>query len=93
VPAANLPALLADIRRILSPKMRSVVVEGDSFVLPIHYSRADYDAILLVNLLHEPRSVNLVLKSARRELLDPDGHPVGTKISLAADEIRLLIAR
>lgn len=93
VPAEQLPALLADIRRVLSPKLDSVVVEGDLFVLPIHYRRDGYDSILLVNLLHEPRTVRLALKGSRQSLLDANGHAVDAAMTLAADEIRLLIAR
>ncbi|MHB9032100.1 MAG: hypothetical protein ACYC6L_03525 [Anaerolineae bacterium] len=93
VPAVKLPALLNDIRRVLRPKLASVVVDGDPFVLPVHYHRAEYDAILLVNLLPEPRTINLALKTARRELLDPSGQKVSNEMTLAGDEIKLLIVR
>lgn len=93
VPAPLMPSLLADIRRVLASKLAAVVVEGDSYVLPVHYHHVSYDALLLVNLLHEPRQVHLVMKSERRELIDQDGRAVALDISLKADEIRLLLVR
>jgi hypothetical protein len=93
IPASLMPSLLADIRRVLAPKLDSVVVEGDSNVLPVHYRHASYDAILLVNLAHETRQVHLALKSERRMLIDPDGNVVPIDLVLTPDEIRLLLVR
>jgi hypothetical protein len=93
VPASLMPSLLADIRRVLAPKLEAVVIEGDSYVLPVHYHHDSYDAILLVNLLHEPRQVHLALKSPRQDLLDPDGNSVASNLTMKPDEIRLLLAR
>ncbi|MCE5258148.1 MAG: hypothetical protein LLG44_03700 [Chloroflexi bacterium] len=93
VPTAEMPKLLVDIRRVLEPKSSSVVVEGDPYVLPVHYTRDNYDVILLVNLLHEPRTISLALKSERKELLDAAGKAVSAHMTMAADEIKLLIAR
>lgn len=93
VPAALMPKLLSDIRSVLQSKLQAVVVEGDSYVLPVHYRHDNYDAILLVNLLHEPRQVHLALASERRNLLDPDGNPVTPYLTMKPDEIRLLLAR
>ncbi|MHB1357873.1 MAG: hypothetical protein ACYCZF_18035, partial [Anaerolineae bacterium] len=93
VPTSLMPSLLADIRRVLAPKVEAVVVEGEPYVLPVHYRHDSYDAILLVNLLHEPRQVHLALSSERRDLLDPDGNPVAPDLTMKPDEIRLLLAR
>jgi hypothetical protein len=92
VPAPQLTQLLGDIRRVLAPKLTAVVLQGDLGVLPVHYRHANRDAILLVNMHHEPRTVELELKGARTKLANAAGQPVGKKITLAADEIRLVYA-
>ena len=93
VPESLMPRLLEDIRRVVGPKVGSVVVEGDTQVLPVHVRHDGYDAILLVNLTHEPRRVRLEIKDRRRELLDADGRPLGAELRLEADEIKLVLAR
>jgi len=93
VPKEAWPALLSEIRRVLASKTRACVVEGDPFVLPVHYRRDLYDAILLVNLTHEERRIHLRAPADRPELLDGDGRPVCADMTLAADEVKLLIAR
>jgi hypothetical protein len=93
VPQDLLPGLLADIRRVLGPKLGSVVVQGDLNVLPVHYRHDAYDAILLVNLTHEPHQVRLAFKDRRQTLVDPDGAPLEANLGLEADEIKLVLAR
>ncbi|MHB1355881.1 MAG: hypothetical protein ACYCZF_07870 [Anaerolineae bacterium] len=93
VPEPLLTQLLGDIRRVLAPKTTAVVVQGDLGVLPVHYRHADRDAILLVNLNHEPRTVELELKGKRTRLVDAAGMAVDTRMTLAADEIMLVYAK
>ena len=93
VPEDVLPALLCDIRRVLAPMMRSTVVEGDLGVLPVHYRRDDHDAIMLVNLTRQQRSVVLRLSDAGMALSDLDGVPAGPQLRLEPDGVRVLLAR
>ena len=93
VPEAEMPALLRDIRRVLSPVARSVAVEGDLEVLPVHTRHDDHDAIMLVNLTHEPRRVSLRLGEERTRLTELDGAGVPGEIRLQPDEVRVLLAR
>ncbi|MGC8972399.1 MAG: hypothetical protein ACP5K2_09475, partial [bacterium] len=93
VPELLLNQLLYDIRRVIGSKALSVVVEGDLYVLPVHYRHNDYDAILLVNLTHTPRKIELYLKDTRTHLYDQGGMPIDKHLILAPDEIRIIIAR
>ncbi|MGB9682923.1 MAG: hypothetical protein ACP5PC_07990 [bacterium] len=93
VPESLLNQLLYDIRRVIGSKALSVVVEGDLYVLPVHYRHNDYDAILLVNLTHSPREIALYLKDTRTHLYDQGGMPIDKHLILAPDEIRIIIAR
>jgi hypothetical protein len=88
-----LARLLEDIRRVVGPKVRSVVVEGDLLVMPVHYRLPDEDAIMLVNLSQEERDVALRLKGDRQGLVDIEGRPTAGEVHLSADEVRVLLAR
>jgi hypothetical protein len=93
VPERRMPDLLRDIRRVVGPKVKSVVVEGDLGVLPVHYRHKDRDVVMLVNLAHDARQVEVRLSGRRRRLTDPDGRSVEPRMLLQPDEIRLLVAR
>ncbi len=92
VPEDALGKLMADIRRVLGAKLGSVVVEGDVRVLPVHARHEDHDAILLVNLTHEPRRVSVRPAADRPVLKELDGSLAVEQLELAGDEIRVLIA-
>ncbi|MCE5257440.1 MAG: hypothetical protein LLG44_00075 [Chloroflexi bacterium] len=92
VPELLLGALLEDIRRSVGALVPSAVVQGELGVLPVHYRHSERDAILLVNLHHEPRSIKLELKGERTHLVDNDGEALNPRMTLAADEIRLAYA-
>ena len=88
-----LARLLEDIRRVIGPKVQSVVVEGDLLVMPVHYRLPDEDAIMLVNLSQEERDVTLSLKGDRQRPVDIEGGPVAREIHLRADEVRVVRVR
>ncbi|MGB2997596.1 MAG: hypothetical protein WBC59_03050 [Phycisphaerae bacterium] len=93
VPDEDLPTLLADIRRVLGPRVSSAVAEGDVLVMPVHYRSGDRDALMLVNLDHQPRTVTVRLPDDRARLFDPAGGAVEPRITLQADEVRLLVSK
>jgi hypothetical protein len=93
VPEASLPALLADLRRVVGELVKSAVVKGDPLVLPVHHRYPDHDAIMLVNLTGAERRITLRLTGARTRLADQDGKAVVAAMTLAPDEIRVVIAR
>jgi len=93
IPESLLNQILYDIRRVIGSKSLSVVVEGDLYVLPVHYRHNDYDAILLVNLTHTPREIDLRLKGTRTYLYDQEGMPIDKHFILGPDEVRIVIAR
>ncbi|MHB9032596.1 MAG: hypothetical protein ACYC6L_06075 [Anaerolineae bacterium] len=92
VPEAVLNPLLADIRRVVGARVPSAVVEGEPGVLPVHYRHPQRDAILLINLHHEPRTISLALKGGRTRLADDAGRPLAAQMTLEADEVRLVYA-
>ena len=85
--------LLREIRRLLGPLMRSAVVEGDTGVIPVHVRREVEDAIMLVNTSHGARRVRVRLSGERGQIYDAAGGRVKPELALAADEIRVLLAR
>lgn len=89
VPDALLPALLRDIRRVLGPRTQAASVAGDLGVMIAQARHADHDAIMLVNLTHEPRSVTVDRKSDARPFCDESGTPAAPDIQLVPDEVRL----
>ena len=93
VPEASLPALLADLRRVVGELVKSAVVKGDPLVLPVHHRLPDHDAVMLVNLTGAERRITLRLTGARTRLADQDGKAVVAAMTLAPDEIRVVIAR
>ncbi len=93
VPAAVLPVLLQDIRRVLGAIVPSATVTGDLGVMIAQSRHADHDAILLINLTHEPCAVEVRLKGERTRLCQSDGGAVPAAMTLGPDEIRLLATR
>jgi len=92
VAEAFMDTLLRDIRGVLGKIVRSVVLEGHPLVVPVHVRHADRDAVLLVNLMQEDRTVTLRLRGPRQRLLDEHGEPEPAHQVLRADEIKLLYA-
>lgn len=92
VPAPFMDTLLRDIRAVLGKVVRSVVLEGHPLVVPVHVRHEDRDALMLVNLTQEDRTVTVRLRGPRQRLVDQTGTPVPARQVLRADEIRVLYA-
>jgi hypothetical protein len=69
IPAAEMDGWLRDIRTVLAPRMPSPAVQGDLYVIPIHYRRRDRLTTMLVNLTDQPKSITL---AGRPVQLAPD---------------------
>jgi hypothetical protein len=93
IPAADLESVLHDIRRVIGSELESVVVEGDTQVLPVHYRYQEHDAIMLANLTTEQRRISLRLPVDRVQLKDLDDQPLNSSLELAPEEIRVVLAR
>ncbi len=87
-----MPELLADIRRVVGAGVASAVVEGGLEVMPVHFRKSARDIILLVNLRHEAREIELRLPPGRGRLQTLAGAALSPRLRLEADEIRLLAA-
>jgi hypothetical protein len=92
VPAAFLDSLLRDIRGVLGKVVRSAVLEGHPLVVPVQVRHAERDALMLVNLTQEDRTVTVRLKGPRQRLTDLAGNPVPARQVLWPDEVRVLYA-
>lgn len=93
IPAADLESVLHHIRRVIGSELESVVVEGDTHVLPVHYRYQEHDAIMLANLTTERRCISLRLPDERVQLKDLDDQPLDSSLTLAPEEIRVVLAR
>jgi len=92
VPAPFMDSLLRDIRGVLGKLVHSVVLEGHPLVVPVQVRHEDRDALMLVNLTQEDRTVTVRLRGPRQRLLDQTGAPMPARQVLRADEIKLLYA-
>jgi len=59
---------------------------------PVQVRHEDRDALMLVNLTQEDRTVTVRLRGPRQRLLDQTGAPMPARQVLRADEIKLLYA-
>ena len=90
IPEVEMEGWLREVRRVISPQVEGLAVDGDVNVLPVHYRLADRDVVLVVNLTKSPRKVRLRPPTDRIRMTNPDGRKIGLEWELDPDEIRVV---